>query len=417
MEDINNIITSDVSSQSKQNVFKYLFIISLFIIFTLGTFYYLSIKKNNKTSSSNNAESTEKNLTIRPKENVNTIPLWSKPVPVGKSIPIVKDDLLFTYSLTNKKLEQTEYKTKWGGGALGFGESDPLPSPDGQFIAFINKLDNSSLYILPSGVKKAVKITNYPIEYINSWSSDSSKILFYSEKDDLIFRKTGGEMSADMYQSNWETKESFNKNFNQGFHSFNINNGADIYLYPLLTVNKFIDSNRIIIETDVADSTIGKRLVVFNVDDFTADYSTVNYQIKSFGFQDSYSADGSNWATSTDDDTTENSGRIIFAKFPLEQGTLVDSGSWGMLNNPLLNSTGRYLAYNKKGEQIRPGFYLPKTIIWDSFSKKIVKELDGYPQYWIDKNILFVKMLQNTENMSYYIFNIDTQEKNDIQVK
>ena len=237
---------------------------------------------------------------------------WVKPIATDKAIPLVKQDhTLYWYSLTKKQLNSTKYKSGRINAAYGFGEEKPLLSPNGQYIAFINDEDGY-LYILPSGSNEAIKITDYKVDYLNSWSSDSSKILFYSNLNNLV---TSKEPPNTMEIPLWETDVSFNNKASPGFHYFNIENGQDIYLYPLTTADKFIDKNRILVEMNPFERN-NKRHVIFNVDTFTADFSTVNYPIKSITTQKSFYADGTLWAKKCLNDGFSNSDiKIIFSNF------------------------------------------------------------------------------------------------------
>lgn len=346
---------------------------------------------------------------------------WTKPISSDQGIPIVKNNTLYIYSLTKKQLQPTEYQTSWGSGASGFGEDNPLVSPDGSLIAFINRQDNSCLYLFPVGNQKAIKITDYSVEYLNSWSSDSSKLLFYSNQDDLAIRKEPKGM-GDIPP--WETVETFSK-FPPGFHIFNVNHGLDTHLYPLSTAEKFIDSNRILVELSQYQENVNQtRLILFNVDTFTADYSTVNYPITSFSRQMNFSADGALWALSFDKGNTDSGVQIIFSKFPNLEGDVVDSGSWAFVQRPLLNPSGQYLAYTKRGEQIKEGKYTgqypDKTIIWDTSSKKIIKELEGWPEYWLSENIILIGRAEYGNNPSNFtsfdLFNVATQKKETVSL-
>lgn len=412
MENINTTPSTTPTSVSQNlpvskqnNIYKFLFFLFLFISLGLGIFYYLSLTKNPSTPTT--VTQLESN---QPQETKNTpTTTWQKPVSTAKIIPIVKDQKLQIYSLTDKKLQPTNYKTSRGSGALGFGEDDPLLSPDGRLIVFINTEDNNSLYFISDQNQKALKITDYPVRYLNSWSSDSSKILFYSDDDNLISRKAGNEMGGGPYPT-WEKTETFTKSFAPGFHSFDINNGVDVYLPQLTTADKFIDSNRIIAEVNQPEND-QKRFVLFNVDTFVADYATVNYPNKSFGLQKSFSADGNYWVINKDNGNTESGTKMIYAKFPSQEGDLIDSASWAFVQRPMISPNNRHVAYQKRGSEISKGLYSEKTIIWDISSKKVIKELDGIPKYWIDKNTL---LISGNNPSSYFSFDVTTQEKVDI---
>jgi len=365
--------------------------IALFVSLPFAGFYFGNkYKQDCQIAPLDNSNTEVKKETIK----------WTKPISTDKAIPIVKkDNKLYWYSMTKKQLNPTKYKTSWGGGSYGQGEDRPLPSPDGKFIAFINHED-SHLYILPSGASEAVKITDYSVDYLNSWSTDSSKILYYSNQNNLNISKEPEGMG---YLPPWETNVSFHKGAGLGFHYFNIENGQDTFLYPLLTADKFIDKNRILVEMNHNEDK-SQRLVLFNVDTFTADFATVNYPLKSFSRQMSFSADGKYWATSFGN--TDSGVNIAFSKFPNQNEVIVDTGSWAFVQRPLLNSSGKYLAYTKRGDQIKQGQYVGqypnKTIVWDTVSKKIVTEQNGYPTYWVDEDTLLIGRSEYGNNFTSF---------------
>lgn len=350
--------------------------IALFVSLPFAGFYF-----GNKYQQDSQSVPLDNSSTEIEKE----ITKWTKPISTDKAIPFAKGGKLYTYSLSSKKLFQTKYSTGMGNSSSGQGTSDPILSPDGKYIAFINSQDNFSLYVLPGGGEEAIKITDYPVEYINSWSSDSSKILYYSHQNDLSSLK---ESEGSGLEIVWESVEKFSKKFFSGFHSFNLNSGEDVHLYPLARAEKFIDKNRIVVELEQYQNVNEARLVLFNVDDFTADYATVNYPLKYFGRQMSFSADGKYWATSFGN--TDSGVNIAFSKFPNQNEIIVDTGSWAEIQWPLLSPDGKYLAYTKRGEQISQGLWANKTVFWNSSLQKKVAEIDGYPKYWIDGNTMLI---------------------------
>lgn len=405
-----------------QKILAIILFISLpFLCFYLGNKYLTSKQTVQTTKIPTKNQSKEM-------PNYNIGQTWTKPVSYDRAIPIVKkDNKLYWYSMTKKQLYPTKYQTSWGGGWSGHGDVDPLPSPDGKFIAFIDYGDNNRyLYILPAGSNEAIKITDYPVDYINSWSTDSSKILFYSGSNNLDKSKDIDGDSMGGYYPPWDTNVSFVKGAFPGFHSFNIENGVDTFLYPLSTAEMFIDKNRILIEMEQKENK-NKRLVLFNVDTFTADFTTVNYPIKSSVLQKSFSADGTFWTRTIDDGIMGGEVKIMFSKFPNNEGDIIDAASWATIQFPILNSDGKYLSYRIKGEIIKEGLnfgqYSHNTNIWDTTTKKIIKVLKGDPIYWVDKETLLIGQIDNSSNTnimyfsSFDLFNVRTQTTDVISVE
>lgn len=398
-----------------QKSIRILLIIILLILLPSGGFYFGNKFKNCVSVS-------KPDLQVEPTKNdsnqVSKIQ-WAKPETSNMAIPFVKDNTLNLYSITDKQIQPTQYKVTSGGGAYGFGDSDPLASPNGKYIAFINLDDNKNLYIISATGQQTQKITDYPVDYITDWSPDSTKLLFHSPQDDLYIRKQGGEM---MIQPPWGTIEQFSVSNSPGFHTFNLDSGIDTYLYPLKTADKFVDSSRVLVELSQSGSMAqANRLVLFNVDTFEADYATVNYEITSFGRQNTFSADGKYWSRTVDNGNTDTGVRITFSEFPDQDGNIVDSGPWASVQMPLLNNTGKYLAYYKKGDQIEQGRWQAKTIIWDTSTSQIVHELSGYHKQWINGNILVVGASEYGNNpstfTSYSLFDINSNETDTFSVQ
>ncbi len=346
---------------------------------------------------------------------------WEKPAANDRIVPVVKDNKLHWYSLTNKKLNPTEYETSWGGGESGMGEDTPQVSPDGKYIAFINRSDNYRLYILAAGSNEAIKITDYGVNHINSWSSDSSKILVYSQPNNLVISKQSDGMGETIP---WETNVDFDKKTTPGFHSFDVNTGVDTFLYPLLTAEKFIDKSRVLVEMQQEDGN-NRRLVLFDVDTFEADFSTVNYPIKSTNLQSTFSADGKWWARATDSGYSGGEVKIVLSMFPNDEGEVIDTGAWAFVQWPIVSPDGKYVAYLKRGEQIKEGQYAGQfadnTIVWDTATKKIIKTLKGTLKYWVDKETLLVGVSEYGSNFDSFsafdLFNAKTQTIETIKIK
>lgn len=330
----------------------------------------------------------------------NKFPLsWEEPISGNKIIPIIKNNTLYFYSLNEKKLLSVSYKISGVGGESGKGDNIPLLSPDGQYTVFINPNDNNTLYLI-SGSLGEKKLTEYPIEFLTDWSPDSKKILYYVDDDNLFCRKffcegMGGQADE------WEATEKFTKNAFPGFHIFNIETGIDTFLFPLNDADQFIDDNRIVTIVEQDDND---RLVAFNIDTFEADFSLINYIIPFGGHQRSFTSDGKYWVFSYSNNPTSDMS-IIYAKFPDKDGVTIESGGWANVQSPLISSDGEYIIYLKRGQMIEPGVYSELTRVWDTKSKKIIKELEGDLQYWIDSKSFLYGL---PEEGSFGIYHIDS---------
>lgn len=309
---------------------------------------------------------------------------WVMPIANGKIIPIVKSGTLFVYDRNSKKLIETKYKTSDAGGAAGLGSDNPLMSPDNGQIVFIGT--NRNLFLLTAGVAEAKKLTDYPVSYITGWSPNSQRILFSTvTEDNLVSRKQPEGMGE---YPEWDTSESFKKGNSPGFHIFDLKTGVDTNLYPLTSAEKFVDNNRIMsfVKQYTNDDKGMDRIVLFNVDTFTADYSLVKGEIPFGGQQITFDAQGKMWAF-TDNSTphgTDGQMMIKYAIFPDRLGTTIASDSWALVQDPIISSNGKYVAYAKRGEMIKQGQFKNLTVVWDTVSNKEVGQFVGWTKFWVD---------------------------------
>ena len=408
MDNINDMGNENLISQQNNFDKKFLLGKLLLVVFILGfsTFiaYYLGL--NNKTKNEQTSRTVNEQIKT---ENVS----WKTPVFDKKIIPIVKNEFLHIYNISEKKLVSTDYKTSWGNGSSNIGSDNPLLSPNGGYVVFINKSDNNSLYLINSNLETK-KITQYPVKYLDDWSPNGKEILFYVNEENLDSRKEGEGIG---WPENWEKVEKFNKDTLGGFHLFNIETGIDTYLYPLKSADQFIDNDRI---ASIVQNGNDSRLAVFNTKTFEADYSLVSHVLP-FGSgdgQQSFTSDGKNWAFTYSNNPT-NDANIIYANFPKKDGITIESGKWAEVQKPFISPDGKYVIYSKKGEQIRTGVWQDLIRIWGSNSKKIIKEIKGYPWYWLDNNS-FVYVLPDLEtgltfnSLNIYYINNGTTETVDL---
>ncbi len=372
--------------------------------------FYLGTNFKQKTVVQEPAKPTEIEDSKKP-ENTST---WSMPVSTEQGIPIVKNEKLYVYHLNSKTSQDTGYITSSGSGTLGQGGDRPILSPDGKFIAFINKQDNSRLYLLPISSKQALKLTDYPVAYLTDWSKDSTKILFYLSYDSLASRKDGP--GADL-----TAVEKFNPAHQTGFHTFSITDGKDTNIYPIsgaqngyiFNVFGFIDTSRLLVEYEMPGYQETVRHVLFDTNTFVADYLTLSTQKPDFATQRSFSANGTLWAHTSDSNSTDKGVDIMFSNFPSWDGVIVDSAPFAHIQRPIINSTGKLLAYQKRGAEVKPGMFAEKTIFWDTSAKKKISEINGRPLYWVTDNQFLVGIInfQDDQNgfQSYDLYDVTTK--------
>lgn len=403
-----NAATSADAPKNKIILALVIGIIALIIIIgAISYAAYLSISKSSLAQTAKNAAKIEDSSLKNIGSEIST-EKWIRPTSTEQIIPVWEENeypaKLYLYSLNRKKLITTNYEVSPTGGSLYHGSKDPVASPDGKYVAFINSNDNDSLYIIAGGTLEIRKITTIPVEYITTWSMDSSKLVYHHRSavgddgglDDLSSRYGYGDRRI----------EKFEKDATPGFYLFDLATGTNTSLWPLKEVDKFIDSNRLLCPIDIeigTDKNVSK-IVLFDVNKFEADYSTLGNIINddSLG-QFSFSQDGKYWAFS---DFT-NGSKIILAEFPSKKGTVVDETTeeGSSVQTPLLSPGGQYLSYEKNVRANEVAGGVSHIIIWDISSSKPIKELEGSQYRWLGDSTLLT-----SDNETYNIIT-DTLEK------
>lgn len=390
-----------METQKKSIVFLILTFIFGLAIGLGGTFYFKKEAKKELTPTTVLTNSTIENQ----QEKITTQESqWAKPTSVQKGYPIVNSSTneLSIFLINSKELKNTGKKLFWGGGSQGYGNSDPLSSPDSLFTAYIDR-DTQELRLLSNETLMDVtlSIPGEKVGYISGWSPDSKKIIYYIDQETLATRKTG--------MMPWEGKEQFNKKLSPGFIIFNIETGERISLYPVSQFLSFIDNDRILVKAG-DDEFMGKRLIVFDISTFEADYSFVKEE---FGFgadQFTFATDGKKWTYTLSRKPTEDA-NIIYADFPNKEGTEIDKGTWAEVQFPFVSPSGSKIAYWKREGYIHDG--VPRTTVWiyNTNSKTKDKYVEGYMTKWIDENQLIYRV-QNTSvsDSTFYLFDISTKE-------
>lgn len=330
--------------------------------------------------------------------------IWNKLISTKKGYPIVNPSTneLSIFLIDSNELKNIGKKLYWGGGSAGYGSSDPLSSPDSLYTAYIDK-STQELKILSNETLKEVvlSIPGEKVSYISGWSPDNKKIIYHIDQETLATRKTG--------MMPWEGKELFNKKLSPGFILFNIETGERTNLYPVNQFISFIDNDRILVKAG-EDEFMGKRLIVFNISTFEADYSFVKEEYNFGTGQFTFSTDGKKWTYTLSRKPTEDA-NIIYADFPNKEGTEVDKGGWADVQFPFISPNGSKIAYWKREGYIRDG--VPRTTVWiyDTGSKTKDKYAEGYVMKWIDENRLIYR-IQNSSvsDSTYYLLNITTKE-------
>lgn len=110
---------------------------------------------------------------------INTLGKWEEPVSNKRGYPIVdeKTNELLIYDLDDKKLKKT-----------GVQGSDPFPSPDLSYTAYIDYKD-TGLKLLSNASLKSINLDDNNVALISGWYPDSSKLI-YSKRDGEVVAGT-----------------------------------------------------------------------------------------------------------------------------------------------------------------------------------------------------------------------------------
>lgn len=339
---------------------------------------------------------------------------WQKPSSTKKGFPIVdsQTNALAVFLLDAKQLKDTGKKSvEYGSGWLGHGRSDPLPSPDLLYTAFIENGTRQLKLLSNETFEEAPILPGEKVDYIFGWSPDSKKIIYYISPDTLAIRRQGPHQS-------WEGKEQFDPKRESGFSLFNIDTGEAKKLYPIEEMVAFIDNSRILARAG-KDEYMNKRLVVFNVVTFEADYGLVKDE---FGFgasNFSFSHDGSKWTYTLSRNPTEDA-NIIYADFPNKEGIEVDKGSWAEVQHSFISPLATRIAYWKKEGDIEQGVPrtrtvqgVPKFAVWVYNTQDNAKEkyAEGMVVGWVDENRLIYRVQKDSaSDNTFYLLDLTTKE-------
>lgn len=329
---------------------------------------------------------------------------WTKPVSTKKGFPIFNSqtESLSIFSINEKELKTTSIKPMWGSAAAVLGASDAISSPDLYYTAYIDK-NTQNLMILSNETFKEISISlpGEKVNYISGWSPDSKKLIYFINHDTLAIRRQG--------PIPWENKEKFQDTLDSGFYLFNIETGKKKKLYPIDYFVTFIDNTRILVKAG-DDQYLSKRLIVFNLDTFEADYGIVKEE---FGFgvdQFTFSQDGSKWTYTLSRNPTEDA-NIIYTDFPNREGIEIDKGGWADVQFPFISPQGSKIAYWKKEGYINDG--VPRFTVWiyDVNSKNKEKFAEGMVIRWIDENNLIYRVQnQSVSDLTYYLLDLASRQ-------
>lgn len=329
---------------------------------------------------------------------------WIRPESIKKGYPILNPEtnMLDIFLVDLKDLKNTNKKAVGGGGASGYGATDPVASPDLFFTAYIDK-DTQQLNLLSHETfKEAILTPGEKVAYIFGWSPDSRKIIYSITSDTLATRREGPG-------GQWEGKEQFDSQRDPGFFVFDIVTGKKTKLSPIEYIESFIDGNRILVKAR-GEEYMSKRLIVFNLDTFEADYGLLKDEYGFGASQYSFPLNGLTW-TYTYSKNPTNDANIIYADFPTKEGIEIDTGNWAEVQFPFISPQGTKVAYWKQEGYVTEGS--PRYAVWIYNVETRTKERygEGMMVRWVDENRLIYRIQnQSVSDSTFYLFDLKTRE-------
>lgn len=276
---------------------------------------------------------------------------WKKPASNSKGYPIVdnKTRELKVFDINTLTLKNTGIEVLCCGGSVGYGNTDPLPSPNLNYTAYIDFNTKDLWFLSNQNFKKESVSKGQAVNYISGWSKDGKYLVYYIQEDTLKFRKDG--------PAEWETVEKFTQQEKSGFYLFDTTNGKTTNLSPIQYFVGFVDGDEFLART----SAESERLVVFDVENFVADYALIT---EDFGFgvsQFDFSQSGNKWVFTYSQNPTQDA-NIVYADFPKKNGVFIDSGVWAEVQWPVISHDGKRVTYQKTGIDEQTGEI--KNYIW-----------------------------------------------------
>ncbi|RJR26990.1 hypothetical protein C4561_04410 [candidate division WWE3 bacterium] len=317
------------------------FVLGVIIAITSGFYLYKSGMIQFLMDINNNSVSNVINAPVGEK--------WKPLISKKKGYPLIDaaEKKLKVFDLENKLVKETGILAACCGGELEVGDIEPSPSPNLLFTVYIDQ-SSKDLWLLSNDTLEKQAITKTGnVTYISAWSPDSTKVIFFVNRDSLSERKDG--------PIPWGTIENFKEEEMNGFYMFDISNGKLTALSPLSNIIAFVNEDTVL--SRVADT----RFVTFNVEKFIGDYTKVKDE---FGFgvsQFNFSMDGKKWAFTHSFNPTEDA-NIILAEFPNKTGTIIDSHSWAHVQWPVISPDGTKVLYQRYDSDISSG--IPDVYVW-----------------------------------------------------
>lgn len=329
-----------------------------------------------------------------------TIKDWKKPE--AGSIGIVFDNSTenkaYLYQKNTDKVTLIPNAKGNNSGSSDFGEVAPISSPDRMYSVYIGK--EGYLYLLSNATFESVRISEVPIALITGWMGDSTRVIYYVDEDNIISRTDGPGID--------NTREQFEKNNRvSGFYLFDIENGKTVYLYPVNNVKSIIGSDRVLVNINQDNGSY----VVFNVDNFDADYKIFENTGKDInGLNQIVTTEkGDKWSYLYSFKAVGDS-NILYADYPVLPNndgtgyTFVEQGPWATYQWPKFSLDESMIMFIKDAAVLESEVYVYN--IADKTSKKVTS---GFDAEWIDNENILVRDHDSYDApVNYFVVNITT---------
>ena len=347
MNEINQDLPIENTSQKKNSYQNGMILIGLIILFTGAALFYF-IKPNPKQQSFiqeniNRDIGDPKQVVTQASDDKLDLTDFNQAVSESeKSYAVVDQEKVVLIPLDGSgETISLDFDSGYGSGASGFGSSDPLAAPDFKKIALIDK--QSKLHLVTADGKSETKVSDQlTVDYISGWSSDSKKLIFHVYVNTL-------ESQLFPMGPGWEEPDQISLDKGQhseGFYVLDLEAQTltDLNVLGEFAFKSWIDESRILI-------TLGgyqdEKIVVFNLETYVTDVKMMRDGLhKDFATQYDFSQDGSKWALTWHGGTNDTtSASIILADFPSVTGKTLMEANFAQIQGPVISPDGLKVAF------------------------------------------------------------------------
>lgn len=328
------------------------------------------------------------------------------------SYPLVKDGKLFFIPITSGiGAFSPSIEVSWGGGAYGYGNSDPIASPDNKKIAMIESGTGNLLLVTADGKQQVRVSSQINVSYISGWSPDSNKLVVYATAPTVksLFVPEGPvpEESIPLVQKLSPSSLA------SGYYLIDLTNNQIEHLSYLdgSSFIAWINPDSILLNLEYS----GKKYVVLNLKTHEANAELVGKALDPyFGEQISFNLTGEVWALTlapTELMNGDNSeAKIVLAPFPSVTGQVIGEGRFAQVQGPHISPNGKKVIFQGYDVVNGPNF----VHYYDG--NETVRLFEGLPRKWVndDKFIYTVSSEVGATNpnftQSVYVYDTTTNQ-------